>query len=768
MAKSLVIKTTLNSSDFDKKYQKLVKELNYAEQEQNKINNQTDRYREKLQSNIQKQKNLSDEIEKTSSKIQEMNSNKEKSGMLTSTEQKSLEKLTNHYNTLISKNENLSFQYDALNTKIDEQGIKYQKSIDKVQNIKNKMQELREEADRVDLKGFETNLNNIGKGITNTIKKVGKWTLAVFGVRTALSLITRATNTVSQYNDNLANKIESIKYTLAMSIEPIVTRLVDWVYKLVQYANYISEKWFGVSLFANATAKSTAKAVKSAKDMKNLLQGYDTANVLQDNSSTTGGGGGNVDAMKPLSDMEVPSWIKWIADNKDTVLGFFIELGAIIGAIKIAELISSFSGLLTIFKGLSGIQIVGIIGGIALAITGLIQTISAIVTFIKDPSWENFNNVLIGLTVTLAGVSLAMIAFNATNPVGWIILTADAVIALIATLGSLIPKLFEDKAQILDTKEAQDQLTEAINNSKQTTDSYINAVDKAEEAEKRLAEAERKTGLSGEELFKQVQSGTLDYKNMTEAQREVYKAYLNNQDAQEKLKTSTENLTKAKEEEKKASWENQLAIAKETGNYDEFKKSIVEAMERGELSAKEARDYIERAMTGTSKSFKDTFTKDLPDNIKEGLDPNRYESVFNKFKNKISEVWEGVKSGAKSAFDKVKSWFGFSSGGLVVNGEVTGFRTGGVVNNGEVVKLAHGSIINNPGHGVPITRAIGGEAGAEGILPLTDEQAMAELGKQIGRWVTTNIVLNNYLDSRLLARIMKQINAENAFARNGV
>lgn len=769
MAKNLVIKTTLNNSEFDKKYQKLVKELSYAEEEQEKINNQTDKYKEQLDLNVQKQKELSDKIEETTSKIQQMNAIKEKDGILSSKEQQNLNNLTNQYNKLISKNETLSFQYDGLNAKIDGQNIKYQKSVDKVENIKNKIQELIDKSHKLDLNGFELNLKDIGKDLVENIKKVGKWAIAIFGIRTALSLITRATNTVSQYNDNLANKIESIKYTLAMSLEPIITRLVNWVYKLVQYVNYISEKWFGVSLFANAAAKSTAKAAKSAKDMKKSLQGYDTANVLQDNNSNSSAGStGGIDAMKPLSELEVPNWIKWIADNKDIVLGFFIELATIIGIIKIAELVSKFSGLLTIFKGFSGLQIVGIIGGIALAITGLIQTISSIITFIKDPTWENFNNILIGITVTLAGAALAMIAFNATNPVGWIILAVDAVIALIAVLGSLIPKLFEDKAQILDTKEAQDQLTEAINNSKKATDSYIDAVDNAEEAEKRLAEAERKTGLSGEELFKQVQNGTLDYKNMNEAQREVYKAYLNNQDAQEKLKESSEELAKAKEEEKKASWENQLAIAKETENYDELKKSVVEAMEKGELSADEARDYIERAMTGTSKSFKDTFTKDLPDNIKEGLDPNRYESAFNKFKNKISEVWEGVKKGAKSAFDKVKSWFGFSSGGIVVDGEVTGFKSGGVVNQGKVIKLASGSIINNPGHGVPITRAIGGEAGAEGILPLTDEQAMAELGKQIGRWVTVNLSLNNYLDSRLLARIMEQINAENAFARNGV
>ncbi len=797
MEKKLVIKTTLDNNDFNKKYQELEKQLSYAIKEQEKINSHTGNYKDKLLINIEKQKELSDKIEETSQKIEQMNSIKARDGMLTSKEQQELDKLNSQYSKLLSKNETLSYQYDDLNLKIDNQSVKYQKSVDKIQKINDGIKKLQDESDKIDLDGFQNSLSTIGSHLMSTIKKVGKWTMAIFGVRTALSLVSRATSIVSQYNDSLAQKIESIKYTLSMALEPVVTRIVDWVYKLLQYVNYISQAWFGVNLFANATAKSTAKAAKSAKDMKKSLQGYDTAQVLQKNDTTSGdSGSGSASAMPSLSDTDVPDWIKWIAEHKDTVLDFLKQAAILLGAIKIAEFLNKLGLLNPLFtlvskgatlflnalKGMSGLQTVAFIGGIALAIAGLIETISAVVNFIKDPSWENFNVILEGLIVTLTGLGIAMIAFNATNPIGWIILAVDAIIAIIAVIGKLTFELFKDRTEILSTKEAQENLEEAIENTKKATDDYVSSLDayddavkKAKEATKALEEAEKKNGLSGEELFKQVKDGTLKYETMTDAQKEVYKAYMKNEQAQlnlkkatEDLSTGVENLTKAKEEEKKASWESQLATAKESGKYDKLKKSIVDAVERGELSAKEARDYIERASGDMSDDFKKTFTKDLPDNIKTGLDPNKYDSVFNKFKRKINEVWDGVKSGAKSAFDKVKSWFGFSSGGLVTNGNVVGFKKGGFVNQGKVIKLASGSIINNPGHGVPVTRAIAGEAGAEGILPLTDEQAMAELGKQIGRWVTTNINLTNYLDSRIIARIMKKVNAENSFARNGV
>ena len=93
-----------------------------------------------------------------------------------------------------------------------------------------------------------------------------------------------------------------------------------------------------------------------------------------------------------------------------------------------------------------------------------------------------------------------------------------------------------------DLKQAQEDLANATN-------SYVNAVDNAENAQNRLAEAEAKAGISGKELFDQVEAGTLDYKDMTDAQREVYKAYLDSEKAQNDLKKSTEELRAAKKAE---------------------------------------------------------------------------------------------------------------------------------------------------------------------------------------------------------------------------
>lgn len=624
----------------------------------------------------------------------------------------------------------------------------------------------------------KVDLSSIGSSMSSIVKKVAKWSLAIFSVRSAYMLVRQAVSTISQYNEQFATDLEYIRYAMASSLQPVIERIVKLVQTLLTYINYIAKAWFGINLFASAKSfedmkKSSSGVAKNAKEINKQLSSFDEMNILNENGKVSSAGNSITAPSFDLTnwgDIEVPGWIKWIADNKEIVLGTLAGIATAIAAIKIAKFASELSSAFKIFKGLSGLQIVALIAGIGVAISGIITLIKGVVDFIKDPSWANFNKILEGLTLILVGVGVALVALNATNPVGWIVLAIGAVTGLVTGLSSLAQSLFEDKAQILSTKEAQEQLTKAMQDAKNATNDYISAVDNAEEAQKRLEEAEKRTKISGEELYKAVQNGTLDYKEMDEAQREVYKAYINNQEAQEKLTTATENLTTAKENEKKASWENELAISKESKSYDKFKDSVVKAYKDGELSAEEARDYIERAMSGMSKASGQTFTKDLPNDIKDGLNPNKYKSTWNKFKEGFNEVWSSIKSGASNAWNWIKDKLGFSSGGVTFStggvgfakGGVTGFADGGV----NVVKMASGSVISQPGRGVPMSRAIGGEAGHEGIIPLTNSQMMSLLGKEIGQNVSIDLTNVFKVDSRQLARIQKIVNAQNDFAYN--
>ena len=63
--------------------------------------------------------------------------------------------------------------------------------------------------------------------------------------------------------------------------------------------------------------------------------------------------------------------------------------------------------------------------------------------------------------------------------------------------------------------------------------------------------------------------------------------------------------------------------------------------------------------------------------------------------------------------------------------------------------------------------AIGGEAGREGVIPLTDSQAMETLGEAIGRYITINANITNNMNGRVISRQLQQIRNDREFAYNG-
>ena len=62
--------------------------------------------------------------------------------------------------------------------------------------------------------------------------------------------------------------------------------------------------------------------------------------------------------------------------------------------------------------------------------------------------------------------------------------------------------------------------------------------------------------------------------------------------------------------------------------------------------------------------------------------------------------------------------------------------------------------------------ALGGEAGREGVIPLTDQQAMAELGREIGKNVLVNLTNITSMNGRIISRELKNIQSEQDFAYN--
>lgn len=319
----------------------------------------------------------------------------------------------------------------------------------------------------------------------------------------------------------------------------------------------------------------------------------------------------------------------------------------------------------------------------------------------------------------------------------------------------------------MSVEDAQNALNDAKEKAAQAENNYISAVDAADASLKRLQEAEKAAGITGEELYKQVQSGALDYADMTDEQKELYKAYIDNEQKQKDLKTATDELTAAKKAEKIASLENEIALGKESGSYDKCKKSIVEAFEAGEISAEEARDLLAKSMSEMSDDSQQTFMKDLPSNLKNGLDPHQYESTGTKIKKWFTNLWDAIKkvfsdvgkvvadavSGAvKKAVNAV-----LSTAVKVINGFISAINFAiGIINaipgvnisklsKLSVPALAKGGIVDSA------TLALVGERGKEAVLPLENNTGwMDSLADKLSERSNTPSKIVLMLDSKEL------------------
>ena len=80
--------------------------------------------------------------------------------------------------------------------------------------------------------------------------------------------------------------------------------------------------------------------------------------------------------------------------------------------------------------------------------------------------------------------------------------------------------------------------------------------------------------------------------------------------------------------------------------------------------------------------------------------------------------------------------------------------------------LKTGGIVNMPNTGTLVGSAMAGESGREGVIPLTDQQAMTELGREIGKNVLVNLTNITTMNGRVISRELKQVQNNQEFAYN--
>jgi len=526
---------------------------------------------------------------------------------------------------------------------IDEaEARKYEK---RLEQINNKLSDLYRKQNQINSQGFkrvQTTLANVNKSASSVGKSIMRWGLTLLGVRSAMTLIRGSMSTLSQYDEQLAKNMEYIRYVIAMALKPLIEYIVDLVFTLLQYVNYISQAWFNTNLFADASAKSmekTNKSIKSAsKSMKELnkdMLGFDKITKLSSQQTASSGGTGTTlpskDLSKVLGDEQVPGWLKWIKDNGPTIISILSGIAGALIAVKL---------------GLPGIQNLGIFF-VIIGVVDLIQKLPGYLDkldgSLKDngTSWEDFGEIIRDIGLIIVGIGI--ITGNVY------IIIAGLVVLLIGLIAGLYNKIKEKVEEI------------------------------KKEVKKKIDEIRKDTGI----LF----DGIVDHaQTMWHIVSDIFEGFFR--------------------------------------------------------PLKNAFDTFLLFLKG---DFKGAFKSAIKGIINSGI------SAINLLIDGINAMIIPIR-GIITVIKKLK-------------GEDIHLE------NTKIPRISYvktGAIINYPGRGVPIMPSVnGGENGAEGVIPLTDNSAMERLGESIGRHVKVNVDFTAEIEGRVLARVMKQINNEDNFARNG-
>ena len=306
--------------------------------------------------------------------------------------------------------------------------------------------------------------SDLNSSVEKGIKKIGRMALAVLGVRGAYGLVRRAVSACLEGNEELSRKITAIWNTLGTIIEPVVTVMINAIYKILAYINYFVKAITGIDFVANANAKAinkqaaaTDKLTKSTREANKALASFDEMNVLQDTSAGSSAAAGVDQAatldLPELTDEEKESLdgiveiFNYVRDAIDGVIikcselvGWWNELDTTTQALIITLGIGGLVGILiggesgwTVFGAI--VAVCGAIAAFDLLLSG--ETTDAIDAFIILLGVAGLVGILIGGTTgwtvagAIAAVAMILTSFNLLINGD----TTDAILGIIMLLG---------------------------------------------------------------------------------------------------------------------------------------------------------------------------------------------------------------------------------------------------------------------------------------------------------------------------------------------
>lgn len=701
---SIVIGTEIATDKFDKQIADLERKIKKEEDKKIIIETKLSNQEQELERARQKADELADAYQKIKEVQEKVNQHK-----ATPADFETMQNLQAQYGTL--EKIDSSFQkaidkQDSLQLKVQETKNKYEAINNEIDQYKQKLAGINIQKQKSQVDQLKGSIDKVGNSFTGAVKKAGRLALAIFGIRSAYMMLRRASSELATYDEQYAVNLEYIRFVLTQAIAPVLKYIVNLAMQLLSWINAIAQAWFGVNLFANGSVEAFQKMKKGASGVGKAVKEIKKQLLGFD----------EVNVLSSQSDTGTSAGAGGVAMPNFDLSGLQMELPEWIKWIidhknEILAILSGIAtGLLLIKFGMSGIKALGfgvVITGIVLAVQGLLQ-------FIKDPSWKNFGKIIEGIGIAIIG--LGIITGN------WVVIVAGAIILV----AGLIAKNWEKIKRWLT------EVQKTVQTWGDTIQSFLAS---------KMKWVQDKFGIVGVAILTAIRVWFGIFVEIITG----FVAHLQN--VFEKIyggvKLMLEGILLIFKGDFKNGFEKvgQGLLSFFTGVIDNiwykftwFWSAVVRMFQKGGT-----------IFTGFQEGIVSVI-KRLLNIIISGINWAIRQPL-----NKLNGVLNSVKSinimGAKP-FDGFYGW--------------------NPIPVPQIPQLKVGGIINMPNKGTLVGggMALGGESGREGVVPLTDQQAMAELGREIGKNVLVNLTNITQMNGRVISRELKQVRSTQEFAYN--
>ncbi len=300
-------------------------------------------------------------------------------------------------------------------------GQQYDNIIAKVDTYKEKLQEASEVQGKIahGLDNTEkeggTALSKLANHMVQLSKKSNRLVLSLFSVRSAYSILSRASQSYLSADTKLSTQIKNAWFGLGALLAPVLEGLANMFTNLVTQVSAFVKALTGIDLIARANAKQLKAQAGATKALTDATLGFDELNIVKAGEGIGGAGGGvtgftagDVDTtwaeflgekLRPVYE-----WIKDIVTNHMPELKkVAIGVGVAIAGWKLLKVLSQVQSLgIALQTGIGG-SVVNAFSVTSLTKFGLIGVIAGLGIFIVKTLSEHWPEIKDGFVGTFKG-----------------------------------------------------------------------------------------------------------------------------------------------------------------------------------------------------------------------------------------------------------------------------------------------------------------------------------------------------------------------------